>query len=244
MSTVFVVLPAYNEEVGLPPLLDRLEAVMRREALAFEVIVVDDGSADATVEVVKPFASRFPLTLHRHAQNSGLGPTLRDGLLGALRRGRDRDVAVVMDADNTHPPELIPAMLARLEECDVVIASRFRSGSRVVGVPWTRRLYSRVAGFLFQLCFPIGGVRDYTCGYRAYRLEVVRRAVDRYGAKFVDQSGFQCMVDTLLKLRALGLRFGEVPFELRYDAKAGGSKMNVVPTILATLLLVLRRRFF
>jgi dolichol-phosphate mannosyltransferase len=128
------------------------------------------------------------------------------------------------------------------EGYDVVIASRYREGSRTIGVPVLRRALSRGASWLFRAVFPIQGVRDYTCGYRAYRAGVVRSAIARYGEEFLDQDGFQCMVDILLKLRPMHLVFGEVPFILRYDYKEGGSKMNVSKTVRDTLGLMWKRR--
>jgi dolichol-phosphate mannosyltransferase len=74
------------------------------------------------------------------------------------------------------------------------------------------------AGKLFRVCYPIHGVRDYTCGYRAYRAGFLRRAFenDKY---FIDQPGFSCMIDILLKLDRLGAIMTEVPLVLRYDLK-------------------------
>jgi len=148
-----------------------------------------------------------------------------------------------MDADNTHSPGLIRAMTRRIHEgADVVIASRFRPGADVAGVPLHRRLLSRWASWLFMAFFPIHGVRDYTCGFRAYRGPVLRDAFERYGEEFIDQDGFQCMVDILLKLRRLDVIFAEVPMILRYDRKSGASKMNVLRTTTGTLWLMARRR--
>ncbi len=86
-------------------------------------------------------------------------------------------------------------------------------------------------------------MKDFTCGYRAYRARVIRESFARYGDHFLDQDGFQCMVDILLKMRRMNLIFGEVPFILRYDYKEGSSKMNVPKTIRDTLALAWRRRF-
>jgi dolichol-phosphate mannosyltransferase len=126
---------------------------------------------------------------------------------------------------------------------DVIIASRYREGSSVRGVPFARRVFSRVAGAMFQTVFPIAGVRDYTCGFRAYRAGVLQDALRIYGPQFFDQQGFQCMVDILLKLSRMQLIFGELPMVLRYDMKQGASKMNVGQTIGSTLLLMVKRRF-
>jgi dolichol-phosphate mannosyltransferase len=148
-----------------------------------------------------------------------------------------------MDADDTHTPQSIVRMVGQIDGgFDVVIASRYRPGARVIGVPLSRRFMSRAASILFQAIFPVPGVRDFTCGYRAYRAEVLRAAVNRYREEFINQEGFQCMVDILLKLARMRLRFCEVPLVLRYDRKAGSSKMKVTRTAAATLLLLLRRR--
>jgi dolichol-phosphate mannosyltransferase len=148
-----------------------------------------------------------------------------------------------MDADDTHTPGLILRMVRHITEgCDVVIASRYQPGSRTIGVPWSRRLLSYGASILFRVVFPTPGVRDYTCGYRAYRADAIQDAVSHYGQDFLNQDGFQCMVDILLKLRTRHLIFGEVPFILRYDQKEGGTKMRVWRTVRQTLSLLVARR--
>lgn len=238
-----VVLPAYNEEAAIGRVLDRIDETLRAAGIGHEIIVVDDGSRDGTARAVEERAARGTVRLERHATNLGLGPTLRDGLLAAARAAADGDVVVTLDADDTQPPELIPAMMERIAAgADVVIASRYEDGARTLGVPWHRRALSRAGSLLFRMALPIPGVRDFTCGYRAYRASVLKAAIQAYGDRFVDQQGFQSMVDVLLKLRGRGLTFAEVPLVLRYDVKHGASKMNVASTIVRTLMLVLRRR--
>jgi dolichol-phosphate mannosyltransferase len=95
---------------------------------------------------------------------------------------------------------------------------------------------------------PIPGVRDYTCGFRAYRASVLGASIEHYGDRFVTEKGFSCMVDVLLKLRRLRINgarivMGEAPMVLRYDLKGGVSKMRVLRTIRQTLSLVVRRFF-
>ena len=173
----------------------------------------------------------------------GLGATIRDGIMAAAEVARPRDIIVTMDADDTHTPGLILRMVRMITEGhDVVIASRYQPGSRVVGVPFLRVLLSYFGSWLFRVMFPTKGVKDFTCGYRAYRAEVIQNASTRYGSKLFNQEGFQCMVDLLLKLRKLNLIFGEVSMILRYDQKEGASKMNVSATIRRTLTLMLRSK--
>jgi dolichol-phosphate mannosyltransferase len=240
---VFVVLPAYNEQDALPPLLAAIQAALEPAGIDFSVIVVDDGSRDGTAQVAREAAAWLPLQLVPHGVNQGLAAAIRTGLTTAVAQSGPNDVVVAMDCDNTHPPRLIPRMLAMVDEGhDVVIASRFQPGAQVHGVPRSRQLYSVVARWLFQLMFPIRGVRDYTCGFRAYRAEALRQAIARYGDSLISETGFSCMADLLLKLRTLPLEMGEVPLELHYERRGAGSKMRVLRTIRQTLGLLLRRR--
>ena len=126
-----------------------------------------------------------------------------------------------------------------------MIASRFgRARAAMKGLSYARRACSWGASLLMRAAFPEFGVRDYTCGYRAYRWETLKRGFDVYGERFVDQAGFVVMLDVLLKLCAAGARVAEVPFHLRYDRKRGGSKMRVLQNVLDTLRLLARRRFW
>jgi dolichol-phosphate mannosyltransferase len=240
---VYVVLPAYNEQDSLGPLLAAIREALGPAEIPYTVIVVDDGSRDATALVASKATFQMPVELIEHGVNRGLAAAIRTGLTAAVERAEADDVIVTMDADNTHPPRLIPDMLRKLTDGhDVVIASRFQPGAEVHGVPRARMLYSVGARWMFQGLFPIRGVRDYTCGYRAYRASALRQALDTYGDDLVTETGFSCMADLLLKLRRLPLSMSEVPLELHYENRGGGSKMRVLRTIRQTLFLMARRR--
>lgn len=241
---VRIVLPAYNEEANLGKLLAQVKLFMEEERINYEVIVVDDGSSDRTAAIANDFASSMPIRLEQHSVNQGLGATIRDGLKLAASLSSSHDIIVAMDADNTHTPGLIPGMIALVKQGnDVVTASRYRPGSHVRGVPFHRLLLSVGARIVFQLVHPIQGVRDYTCGYRAYRASLLQEAFASYGDGFVGEKGFQCMVDILLKLHRMNAIFTEVPLILRYDLKGGVSKMRVASTVRRTLWLLILRRF-
>lgn len=252
---IYVVLPAYNEADNIGLLLNELR-LATAESLPFRdfhVVVVDDGSQDATAASVGSFsasldpalAPRMAVTLTRHEVNRGLAEALKTGLTHCAQRADDRSIILTMDSDNSHTPGLIPSMVRLIHEgYDVVIASRYQKGARVIGVSLFRRVLSRAASLLFRLVFPIPNVRDYTCGYRAYRAGLIKHVLAS-DPHFISEQGFSCMVDILLKLRQVRpeVMMNEVPLLLRYDRKQGLSKMNVRRTIVDTLKLLLRRRF-
>lgn len=240
---IHVILPAFNEEKTIGSLCQTMAFVMGENGLAYKVIIVDDGSSDSTTRVVKKFTKKMPVTLIRHKVNRGLSEAIKTGLLTALKRAKPEDIIVTMDSDNTHTPGLILRMARMIREGnDVVIASRYLPGSRIRGVPFFREILSLGASLLFRIFFPIKGVKDYTCGYRAYKAKILRQAFDYYGEDFVNRPGFSCMVDILLKLRHLDVIVSEVPLILRYDLKESLSKMKIGKTIKETLALMVERR--
>ena len=229
MRVVWLVLPAYNEAANLPPLLDRVGAAWTG-AFPFRILVIDDGSSDGTAAAAA--AGRVPVEIVRHARNQGLASAVRTGIREVCRQAGDADTVVLMDADNTHPPELVPLMLTGIDAgSDIVIASRFVRGGREEGVPWRRRALSRAAGVLFRCLCPIGGVRDYTTGFRAYRAGLLKALWARHGDALVEAAAFSVMTELLLKARALRPRIAEVPLILRYDLKGGASKMRLGRTL-------------
>ncbi len=238
---IIAVLPAYNEEKALPPLLDRFAQLFEDHFPQSRIVVVDDGSTDSTGEVIRSYR-RFPVNLIEHERNQGMGAALKTGLTRAIVDAEEDDIIVTMDSDNTHNPALVRRMAGLIEEGnDVIIASRFQPGARVLGLsPW-RHFTSWGATWLFRILFPIPGVKDYTCGFRAYRAGLLKQALERWGNQFIVSSGFSCQVDLLLRLRQLNAVMNEVPLILRYDHKPGKSKMNVTKTIRETLVLAGKR---
>ena len=100
-----------------------------------------------------------------------------------------------------------------------------------------------IMSILFRIIYPIKGVRDYSCGYRAYRADFFQRVLAKQKENLFLKDGFACMVGILLRLAKEGAVFGEVPIILRYDHKAGPSKMKVGNTVFQTLKVLMRERF-
>ncbi len=238
-----IVLPALNEADSIGGLLQWFIDAFEEETIKWKVILVDDGSTDGTADVALSFRDRIELDIVGHPRNLGLAEALKTGLLRAVELAGDKDIIITMDSDGTHLPGLVIRMIRLIKEGnDIIIASRYRAGARVKGVSLFRRSLSRGAALLCKCVFPIHGVRDYTCGYRAYRARLIKKALEDYGGEIISETGFSCMVDLLLKLSRYDPIICEVPLVLRYDLKAGPSKMNVRKTIFDTLRLLCRRR--
>lgn len=240
---IYILLPAYNEEKALQPMMAKISAVMAELRAAYRVVVVNDGSKDRTLEILRELAQSYPIEVIVHKYNRGLGETARDGFEYIAETGSPEDVVVRMDCDDTHEPTYIPQMLAKLNEgWEVVITSRYAQGGGEVGLDWYRRFISRCANLLFKLCFPIRGVKEYSCGYRAYRVGLIQDALAIFGNKFIDLKGmgFTGTLEKLIKLRLMGARIAEIPFVLRYDQKLSRSKVVTSITTLGCLLLILK----
>jgi dolichol-phosphate mannosyltransferase len=237
---IWIVLPAYNEAAALPALLEAVTGLPRQ--WTWHVIVVDDGSSDGTADAARLFEQRLRLDVLAHPRNLGLAAALRTGLEAACRRAAPSDVIVTMDADNTHRPEQIPAMVGEIERnADIVIASRYVRGARQAGVPPHRAVLSAGIGWLLRLRFGLPGVRDYSCGFRAYRAGILQQALASHGTRLIESAGFVAMTEVLVKLAPFRPRIMEVPLDLRYDRKIGPSKMPTGRTVAGYLGLILAR---
>lgn len=242
--TIHIVLPAYNEAGSLPGLLDRFAKLNDYERQDLTIHVINDGSTDATLDVALNFDSGLTIEVVDHGKNMGLGQAVQTGIRTVVQVASDDDVMVLMDADDTHDPGLVKDLVTQIDSgADIAIASRFVSGGDDSTAPFLRRLLSRAAAYLFRATLPVDhNVRDFTSGFRAYRVSVLHRAVDHWGERLIEERGFACMVELLMKLRYCKPVVVEVPMYLEYDRKQGASKIKIMRTIIQYLKLAVRDR--
>ena len=210
--TFSVVIPAFNEEHGILPILQRVLSLRPQLVAAGldgpEVIVVDDGSRDRTAELVE----RVPdVRIIRHGQNRGYGAALKSGMTAA--RG---ELIAFLDADGTYPPESFPALWqAALDGADLVVGSRMADAASAM--PWSRRVGNTVFARLVTL-LGVQRVRDSASGMRVIR----RQALDRL-TPLPDGLNFT----PIMSLRAMheGLTMVEVP--IPYAERIGRSKLRI-----------------
>ena len=235
-----IVLPAYNEEDSLPPLLSKINDAFNLYKWDASVLVVNDGSKDNTLSVAQNFKSDIPISVLDIQPNSGLANAINAGMRKAIEGLKDTDIVVTLDADDSQNPFLIQRMAQQVAEgSDLVIASRYQPGARIKGLKRSRTFFSWAAGFLFRILVGFEGIKDYTCGFRAYRVDMLKKTIRVYGDKFITQKGFGCMVEVLLKVAGQSATMNEIPMILRYDLKQGESKMDVQRTMKQTLKLLL-----
>jgi dolichol-phosphate mannosyltransferase len=216
MSDVTVVVPTYNEAENLATLLPRLLALPDRVS----VIVVDDGSPDGTGALADTFARDFPermLVIHRAAK-LGLGTAYLAGFRAAGVRGAE--CIVTMDADFSHDPQYISAMLTRLANADLVVGSRYVPGGAAVDSPAARRLLSWCANLLCRTALGLQA-RDVTAGFRAYRRELLTTLP----LDHIFSSGYSFLTGTLYLVERGGWRVAEVPIQF-CDRTSGTSKIS------------------
>lgn len=234
-NKVVIGLPAYNEGAVLPQLLQSMEPLQNSLGAGLEVLVINDGSTDNTEETLQEYArSHSYLKYISHPQNQGLGMAIKTLFSNVINEYKDEDVLITLDADNTHSPDIIPRLLDKLEQehLDLVIASRFTPGGKEIGLALHRKICSRGAGLLLKTFFPIRNVRDYSCGFRAYKLGYLKKAMELYDGKIITSNGFECMAEILARFSKIGVEVGEYPLELHYELKKGRSKMKLTRTIL------------
>ena len=216
MSRALVVVPTYNEIENLGLLVPRILAQDPR----LEVLVVDDASPDGTGKLADELAASEPRVhvLHR-ATKEGLGPAYRAGLHRALELGAD--LVLQMDADFSHPPETLPEMLREIEDCDVVMGSRYVNGITVVNWPIERILISYFGNAYTRA---VTGLRihDTTGGFRCMR----REALERIGLGQIRSNGYAFQIELNYRFQLQGARVKEIEFFF-LDRRRGTSKLSL-----------------
>lgn len=204
---ISVVVPTYNEAATIPVLASRLGAALADRP--WELVVVDDGSPDGTADIAERLAPGLPVRVVRRPGKLGLASAVIDGF-----RAASGDLLVVMDADLSHPPETVPALVdAVAGGADLAVGSRYVLGGGTVDWPLRRRIVSRVACLMGNLLVP---VRDATSGFFALRRQVVD------GVR-LNPIGFKIGFEVIARGR-YG-RVVEVPYTFR-DREHGRSKFG------------------
>ena len=237
------VIPAYNEAENLPHLLTTLSRVERFLDTPIQIILVDDGSTDHTAKDVEQYEENLTLHLIQHPTNLGPGAAFRNGFLRALEIAEQEDVIVTIEADNTSDLCVLGRMLEQLDRgSDVVLASVYGQG-KIAGTTFFRRFLSFWANLLMKTTLRIPNIHTFTSFFRVYRCSSLYQLKTRYGDHMIEESGFTCMLEILIKFHLLGLKITEVPMLLDGKIRLGGSKMKIIRNTQATLAVIGKHLF-
>ena len=207
---ISVIVPTYNEKDNIAHLTEQIFKVAGQKGLDLELLIVDDNSPDGTGKIAEGLAKKYPMrVIHRNGKQ-GLGSAVLAGF-----REAEGELLGVMDADLSHPPESIPALLEPLMEgkADMTVGSRYVEGGKIAGMPKWRVAISRGACLLASLLTPI---RDPVSGFFFMRQEVID------GVE-LQTTGFKICLEILVKGK--GQRIEEVPYTF-VNRLEGKSKLS------------------
>ena len=202
-----VIVPAYNEERRIGPTLEKLVGYLTSRPFEWEVLVVDNGSDDATATVVESWASEVPQVRLEALLTAGKGLAVRHGMLQA-----DGELRFMCDADMSMPVEHLDDFLDRMADgYDIVIGSRQTEGARRFGEPLIRHLMGRVFNRVVRVV-AVGGFEDTQCGFKMFRGELADEVFPRQRA-----TGFGFDVEVLFIAKQRGASILEMPIDWHHE---------------------------
>lgn len=200
-----VIIPTFNEAENSRIVIPQIHSALKTN---YTTVIVDDNSPDGTQAVIKELAKTYPIKLISRPEKKGLASAVIDGM-----KSIEADAYIVMDADLSHPPEMLPKLRSQIEIYDLVVASRYVKGGSAPGWPLKRRIVSRIATMLAR---PVTPVKDATSGFFAIRRECLQDVnLTPLGFKI----GLECFVKGNWK------SFSEIPFAF-IDRRHGQSKLS------------------
>lgn len=212
-----VIMPTYNEAQSIRSMVDRVRLALPDA----DVLIVDDGSPDGTGSMADELAMADPhVSVQHRVEKLGLGSAYLQGFARAISQGYD--AVVEIDADGSHDPAELPAMIELLESrpADLVIGSRWVEGGSVINWPWVRRAISR-SGNRYARWMLRSSIRDMTAGFRAYRTSALL-GLDR---TVVSSQGYCFQVELAWRVERSGATVVEHPIAF-VERASGTSKMH------------------
>jgi len=232
----FIVLPCYNEEGNVKPLISIIDSTLRQR-LSYEIIAVNDGSNDDTGELLRKLSRKYPIHILEHIRNKGIATALQIGLSQAIKRSSDEDLIFTMDSDNTHDPRYVLDMAKAAKKADIVIGSRYVKNGKQLNVPLHRVILSKAVNFLARRMVKLP-VRDATSGYRCFKAAALKKLsmVSKHG--FIESKGFEVSLEVLARTFWCNSTIEEVPITLDYSKKKSKSNVRLFPTMKSYFILL------
>ncbi len=227
---IYFCLPAYNEAATVGLSLYKIGDVMKRVNREYELVVLNDGSTDETIHVIRSYERILPLRIIDKEENRGFGPSLLFLVREVVQRSMfpENDIAITIEADFSQNPTVVPSMVQEIEGgADMVIASSFVKGSSMIDTPILFKVLNSTLYILMRNLYGITGVRDYVSSFRTYRVSLLKRALNHYDDQLITLRGRSANTELLLNLNYLNPKITEVPLHFRYDVGGRGSRIRV-----------------
>ncbi len=231
---LFIVVPVFNEAPNMKTLFESLSVLKREfsEQFAVSAILVDDGSSDNTVQLARESTSDLDLQVLAHGVNRGPGAAFSTAFSALSRTITADDWVVTMEGDNTSRCELVKQMMTRTREgFDVVLASPYMYGGGFTETSFLRKFLSSGANLIVRDLLSIQGILTVSSFFRLYRGSALIRMQAAFGPGIVDRTGFESMVEMVMKMTMLRLSISEVSMRLDSSLRKGKSKMKIMRTI-------------
>lgn len=237
---IYILIPIYNEEKNIPSLYHDLTSVLPDEKKYY--VFSDDGSNDNTIPLLHNYFKETEYIILGDGINRGPGYAFNVGFEWILKHAQlDDDIVVTMEADGTSDIRILPTMVA-IEKLgfDLVLASVYAQGGGFDNTTFIRRFLSFGANVMFRLMFKIN-VLTLSSFYRVYNVGILKKVQKNYGT-IIEERGFICMLEILIKCIDSGAKIIEVPMVLHSSKRKGKSKMKLVKTFIQYLLFLIRTK--
>ncbi len=221
---IYVCLPSFDEGPTVGLVLWKIRKVFEAFPREYQILVVDDASADQTAEILEPYGKVLPLTVIRHRERRGYARSVEELIHLALERSDrpKRDGLILMHADFAHGPQFLPEFVKRLDSgADVVVGEATLAGEPSRG----RRLLRRWAPYLLRRAVRVPGVRDTVSGFAAFRLITLRNALRHPTARLLGSEGWAANAELIGRAARVARRVETVPVVERHDLRPRPSRV-------------------
>lgn len=234
MQRLVIVVPVYNESPNMATLFEAFHFLKNELSDQFSVsfVLVDDGSSDDTVNQAQRLAADLDLQVLSHGINKGPGAAFATAFAHLDGQLTMHDWVITMEGDNTSRHELVKQMLTRSREgYDIVLASPYMYGGGFTQTSFLRKLLSSGANLLVKDLLEIQGILTVSSFFRLYRGDALLRMQRMFGPGILERTGFESMVEMVMKMTMLRLSISEVAMQLDSSRRKGKSKMKILKTI-------------
>lgn len=237
---LIIIVPVYNEAANIPRLFDSFTEIYNEFGSQFDIcfIIVDDGSTDGTLDAIQKLSAGMTIMILPHEKNMGPGCAFATAFKFIAEFVKDDDWVITMEGDNTSNHRIIWQMITRTKEgYDVVLASPYMYGGGITNTTNLRVLLSYGANIFVKEILGLHGFFTVSSFYRLYRGSILKKLFKVYGNEIIESTGFECMVELVLKMVFIKASISEIPMLLNTDLRAGKSKMKLLKTIFRYLTL-------